>query len=277
MPIIYMLTFPNGKKYIGQTKRTLKQRISAHKSVARAPCVKRRACPALVNAINCYGEDSFTAEVLIECKEDELDAFEAKMIQEHNTLAPNGYNLMTGGSTSRNYSEKAKQNMRESAAIRPNKNYKMSQETLNLPRYISKRVTKTQNGYRIMKHPNCYFKNFADSDKTPEQNLANAIAFLEKLNTGDVVVERKRDPTLPQGIYKVAHRYRVVVKIDGNTIQKSFASSSLTDEQVREQAINYLNEIKLQSPETKRSSASSTNVEIDSPEKSGGGSKATIS
>lgn len=90
MGIIYCLTFPNGKKYIGQTVQKLKTRLNQHS--------KQSYCTSVHRAINKY--KTYTCEVLLEVEKTELDYYEEKLIKENNTLVPNGYNIRTGGNTS---------------------------------------------------------------------------------------------------------------------------------------------------------------------------------
>lgn len=91
--LIYCHTSPTGKKYIGQTNN-YNRRCREHKTSNR--------CPAFRNAIIKYGWDNFTHTIL----EDGLTLDEANILEEfyiskYNTLAPNGYNLQTGGSNSK--------------------------------------------------------------------------------------------------------------------------------------------------------------------------------
>ncbi|RWZ87199.1 MAG: hypothetical protein EO766_11755 [Hydrotalea sp. AMD] len=88
--IIYKFTSPSGKSYIGQTKH-LSRRISGHKD-------PKSECTALRNAIQKYGFESLTLEILANnLTLDEANTLEQQLILEHNTLAPNGYNLHIGG------------------------------------------------------------------------------------------------------------------------------------------------------------------------------------
>lgn len=87
---IYMYTSPSGKKYIGQTIRSLVERSG-----------KRghgyRGCECFYSAIQKYGFDAFKKEILKEVKVSELDETEKEFIQRYNTLIPNGYNISAGG------------------------------------------------------------------------------------------------------------------------------------------------------------------------------------
>jgi hypothetical protein len=55
-------------------------------------------CRAISNAIQKYGWNTFTTVVLCTCASlEQANKQESKLIEEHNTLAPHGYNLRTGG------------------------------------------------------------------------------------------------------------------------------------------------------------------------------------
>lgn len=107
--IIYKITNKiNGKIYIGQTTNTLKKRWSQHKSD------KKGYCKLLFFALNKYGENSFSVETLDYAENiEELNDKEKYYIEYLNTLAPNGYNLLTGGNN-RTHHEISKRKMSES-------------------------------------------------------------------------------------------------------------------------------------------------------------------
>lgn len=87
--LIYKITSPSGKSYIGQTKK-YNERIRAH--------VTRRDKHPLTNAIKKYGWESFKLEILMEnLNIDVANYWEEFYIRELDTLSPNGYNLHTGG------------------------------------------------------------------------------------------------------------------------------------------------------------------------------------
>ena len=90
MYLIYKYTSPSGKSYIGQTNRPTARRRE-HQQL-------KNGCTAFYNAIQKYGWNNFTQETLAEnISLEEANILEPKFIIEHNTLAPNGYNLKTGG------------------------------------------------------------------------------------------------------------------------------------------------------------------------------------
>lgn len=90
---LYRLTFPNGKSYIGITKRTAEKRFAAH--VWHSIGKKRKY--AVHSAILKFGADSVVVETLAVAAWSDLAELEIKAIAEHGTRAPNGYNLTRGG------------------------------------------------------------------------------------------------------------------------------------------------------------------------------------
>ena len=85
--VIYKITCkPTGMAYVGKTIR-LKRRLQEHRS-------EKSCCTYLKNAIQKYGWDNFEVETLWEGNSNLLSDMEVKFIEEYNTMAPNGYNLI---------------------------------------------------------------------------------------------------------------------------------------------------------------------------------------
>lgn len=93
--------------YIGQTNRNIEERWLEHCK----PSLASRSY--LSNAVQKYGKDNFKIEELTKASsQEELDLLENKAIIDHNTLFPNGYNLMTGGNGGgRVWSQESKQKL----------------------------------------------------------------------------------------------------------------------------------------------------------------------
>ena len=66
--------------------------------------------------------DKFTFKVLVECNIDNINDIEIKLIEEYNTLAPNGYNLTKGGQNYIEISDITKEKMSISAKNRIHQN-----------------------------------------------------------------------------------------------------------------------------------------------------------
>lgn len=81
----------DGKMYIGQTRKTLEKRWKDH-------CSNRSSCRYLKFAILNHGKENFEITQIAKCNSlEEMNHREAYYIKLFNTLAPNGYNLTTGG------------------------------------------------------------------------------------------------------------------------------------------------------------------------------------
>ena len=92
----------NGKIYIGQTIRTLKQRMSQHLSPN-----KNKSISAIDGALKKYGIDNFEITIIDYAKSiDELNAKEIYWIGYYKSLSPNGYNLELGGRNALHEEEK---------------------------------------------------------------------------------------------------------------------------------------------------------------------------
>lgn len=100
----------NDKIYIGQTTKEVEERFNRHKNRARND---QSVTNALYNAFRKYGTENFYVEKLCNVNNmDELNELEEFLIQEFNSLTPNGYNVAFGGNNKlHNDVTKAKQSV----------------------------------------------------------------------------------------------------------------------------------------------------------------------
>lgn len=120
--LIYKYTSPSGKSYIGQTNDIVRRR-SQHRTT--------NGCPHLKRAIDKYGYDNFIFEILEESLTiEEANTKEEYYIDKYSSLAPNGYNLHTGG-LNHSVSEITRERLRISSSGENNPNFgkKHSDET----------------------------------------------------------------------------------------------------------------------------------------------------
>lgn len=89
--ILYSIDFPNGKRYIGVTSRSLNQRLAEYKGLAR-----KGAQFSVSRALALY-EDQFIAEVLVMAPMWYLLGLEPKVIEAFGTRGHGGYNQAAGG------------------------------------------------------------------------------------------------------------------------------------------------------------------------------------
>lgn len=105
--IVYKHTAPNGKCYIGMTCQTMERRARGGRAYS--------GCTAFYNAIQKYGWDNFTHEIL----ESGLSYEDASNRERHyievfrSLTSQNGYNLESGGGTNTVVSEETKRKISE--------------------------------------------------------------------------------------------------------------------------------------------------------------------
>lgn len=114
--IIYKITnLINSKIYIGQTIRTLNDRIYDHFRYRN-----KKYKSAIKSAIDKYGEENFKVEVICETNSIiELNELEEKYINYFNSLSPFGYNLKHGGDNKK-LSNETKEKISKSKKGKPN-------------------------------------------------------------------------------------------------------------------------------------------------------------
>jgi hypothetical protein len=88
--IIYKITSPSGKVYVGQTIQNFNERIKSHNR-------KDSGCTAISRAIQKYKNQMKYEIIENNVPQEQLDEREIFWIKEINSLTPNGYNLNTGG------------------------------------------------------------------------------------------------------------------------------------------------------------------------------------
>lgn len=105
--VIYKITnLINGKIYIGQTTRSVKERWKSH-------CNRKDSKSAITSAILKYRKENFTLEIIEKVSIKSIDRRERYWIKKLNTIAPNGYNLEFGG----NKHKKASKQLRKKLSL----------------------------------------------------------------------------------------------------------------------------------------------------------------
>jgi group I intron endonuclease len=105
MGYVYLITNTiTGKRYVGQSKcDDIETRWASHRKM-----LKDSIGRYLLSAYHKYGIKNFKFQIICICFDDICDVLEEEYIKKFNTLVPNGYNLKTGGKSSR-HSEETKQ------------------------------------------------------------------------------------------------------------------------------------------------------------------------
>ena len=147
-------------------------------------------CTVLNNAIRKYGEDGFEIFTLIKCSIDKLDENEIHFVQLYNSLQPNGYNIKSGGYSSKNSEDTIEKMKAAHLGTRRDKYSRKYEEDNILPKYIkAHRISGTFASYVITKFPIGIEKKEYIKDtyfsitkyETKENALNEAIKYLDKL------------------------------------------------------------------------------------------------
>lgn len=235
--IYYISNSINDKVYVGKTTTSIQQRWREHRNDAKKyerhiqSGGKFNGCPKFYRAILCHGVENFEIEMLEEADNDELDKLEMQYIEAFDAIT-NGYNILAGGEGACHTLESAKQFRTHDDIL----------EGLPLHSiYIKYGIIE---GVAINKHPRCHRKNFTvkkygSIDKAKEA-LLKYYDDLEN-NRVEKPLLVKRDPSLPKGVNKIKNCYFVDKKRKGIIYRKSF--SGLTDDENKQAALAYLNEI----------------------------------
>lgn len=177
--LIYKLTSPKNKSYIGQTKRDFDVRWKQHINMSKYDNI---GCRALSKALRKYGPENFTTECIKVCPVSELDEWEIKLIEEHATLYPDGYNLTKGGQCGiERHTEEEKDKI--SAAQR-----KKYDGMHSLPRYVQYMVKEedSSDGY-LVNIPNIPSVNFCCGEMALEEKYEFAIRYLVDKKDRDTI------------------------------------------------------------------------------------------
>ena len=104
----------NGKLYVGQTIHKVEHRWYQHVQKSQYNTKKHNTNTCISGAINKYGADSFSVDIIAAGNSlEDLNEKEIFWISQLNTIAPNGYNIKTGGKNGK-LSEESKRKLSES-------------------------------------------------------------------------------------------------------------------------------------------------------------------
>lgn len=222
---IYKLTSTSGKSYIGQAqcytmsdgkfeKWGSEKRWKSHISEANSA---QDHSVILNNAIRKYGEAGFTLNILYKGPMNTLNDMETKLIKEHNTLTPNGYNIMKGG-TIRGMSDEARERV---IAFRTGR--KQSDKT-----QLYKAITKLQNSDSYKSNPQYIIKSESSIQKYfnikyPIINDRNITFIEEQFTTMNVAIKR---------VAELEELYKSTTKLDEIKKKRLEENAAKKDEEV---------------------------------------------
>lgn len=250
--IIYRLTSPSNKVYIGQTIFTLKKRVIAHNSSAKKH-TSGTGCPMLNKAIRKYGIDNFKQEVIHEftnVTRKYFDEMEVMEIAKHNCIYPNGYNIAKGGS---GLSRPKEHQTQEERQKRSDSLRKYSYKDIKLPMYVVYYNKPPCEGFRL-NHPDAekiiistkklsmdekYELILSMLDMTPEQIKKIKDKRKERCRR-DNKIDAGNEFKLPMYVTYQSGKYEGFSVRKPGFPMKKFSASSLTKTEKYDKAIQYL-------------------------------------
>ena len=104
--VVYVHTFPNGKRYVGITCQDIQRRWRGGRGYEGQP---------VFDAILKYGWDNIRHEIIAtDLTKEEAEDIEIRLIKEYHSLShENGYNIETGGNSTKRLSEETKKKISE--------------------------------------------------------------------------------------------------------------------------------------------------------------------
>jgi hypothetical protein len=239
------------KIYIGQTcLNSVEDRFKAHISCAKRlknnkGKIKDIYHSYLYNAMVLHGYTNFAIEEIDTANSQfELDELEKDYISIYDSLAPNGYNLKTGGNSNGKHSQVTielmkKQKTKTIDSIR-------NEQIIGMPpyvKYIRKRDSET---IAINNHPLCKYKAFSTlTYKSLELAKESLLKFLEELEKNNKPYSKTKNGGnhLPPGLNKIINGYRVNKVYKGTTFDRKFSDKSLSDKQNFDNALKWYNNL----------------------------------
>lgn len=228
---IYLITNTvNGKRYIGQTVRSVEVRWKQHINDAHTDW--KRGCRALWNAIVKYGADCFKVETLVVVSKKHANDYEKRFIDMYGTLTPRGYNILPGGNVGD-----------MPTSVRESIGRKLRTRTApDIPTCIQEQRIGQNVGHMVRVNGK-YLRSFTSSRYSMEEKLEAAKNFLDGLAVN--YDQPQLDTSLPKYI---AHRqskgirgYRIEFRLStGKKFTRGFTDRKLTMEQKLELAKQFL-------------------------------------
>ena len=196
--IVYKLTCPEGKSYVGRTIQSFKKRMDAH-------VYGKGYCRALKEAINKHGFNRFEKEIIWEGEKDVVAEKEAYFIQHFNTMYPNGYNLSTGGGRGEHRSADTIQHM-----IKNQRELAKQRNNGLLGYIIENKSSWTVNSHR------CWIGNF----KTKEEALSCQLDYTQDPDKYHNMYSKQRATNGDGGVYyrKDRNKWTVMPCINGKNV-----------------------------------------------------------
>jgi len=217
MGIIYKLTCPEGKSYIGRTIQTFKKRMSGHVN-------GKSYCRALKSAIEKFGFDAFHKQIIWEGDNSLISEKEKYYIKEFNTIYPCGYNLSSGGGRGEHRSCETLKLMKEKQRnIAKNRNNGLLGYIVENHSKVDGRIT----SWTVKNNKQGSLGNF----KTKEDAVRFQCDYTKEPDKYITNYRKRRVANSEGGVYKKRNKWIVVLYIDNQS--KYYGSFKTKEEAIQ--------------------------------------------
>lgn len=210
--IVYIYTFPNGKKYVGQTSRSLKERAKEGNGYINSP--------AVYNAIKKYGWNNLTVEIFPCDSKEEMNKLEQYYIKLYKTTNNKyGYNLTTGGDGTPHYDRlKIKELWNNGMGITDiaeeigSRGETVRQILISENLYDKEEVQKRKR-QRLSIINGANFQKYYNTEEHKQERIKNGLKGA-KARSKPIVVYKDKDCTQLVGIYESGRQCAKILNID---------------------------------------------------------------
>ncbi len=257
MGYIYIITNSiNTKVYIGQTTGTLEHRWYEHQREARRYAKYQDTPDKLGNikysfiyrAMAKHGISNFRLDVIISADDSELNALEVQYIKEHNSIAPFGYNLNSGGGAGRKQHPETIKRMVEQKHARIDNIKSRNEKLKGMPPHVCYHNNEKNGEFLCVSgHPLCKYKYFSTKAYGSFENAKTAVLdFLVELEREGVHyippirnTDKSDDINIKKykGLVETRKGYRVCKTYQKHVYDKRFERSDCTREENKANAI----------------------------------------
>lgn len=260
MGFIYAIRKNQVVKYVGQTtEKSIYDRFKSHKSSSKSyqkylenPEGRsfKGTCTYLYRAFHKAHRNGnfeiFDIIQLLECNDEDLDEHETKFIIEYNTLAPNGYNLTTGGGGQFKHCEETKKRISDyvkTYMINNIDDFRTSEKTIGMLPYVSYQDLGYKQQYVINNHPKCsqnivYSTYKYNSIEDAKEACNNMLIWLKDYEGIYTPPTKSGGPV--KGLRKLSNGYQVRKTIKGSVYERSFNDKKKSMEENLQDALTYI-------------------------------------
>lgn len=183
--VVYLITFPNGKKYVGITSTSFEERKRSHishRNVSNLP---------VHNALNRYFGKEVWSIIATAGSWEELTSLEIQMIERHKShISKSGYNLTLGGDGAYGYKHTDEQKERN----RNSKKQYFSKPENRIKQSKANKEAHNQNPDQALEHSNFMKNRFQNPEERNKASVGMKKYLSDNENLEKHAIERGAKP-----------------------------------------------------------------------------------